>query len=112
MDPGLLPTKITTGGLGWLVGSIYTLVMHVSGRIWPNGTLRLKPKSAGDVLAAALETGPPFGERPKGMYMNGSEPKEVGIEAQDEKKRAGVWKASIKYAELKEGQTCLADWEG
>lgn len=43
--------------------------------------------------------------------MNGSEPKEVGIEAKDEKKRASVWKASIKYSELKEGQTCLADCE-
>lgn len=105
-----MPTKITTGGLGLLIGSIYTLVMHVSGRVWPNGTLRLKHKSADDVLAAAIDTKPPFSERPKGLYMNGSEPKEVGIEAQDEKKRASVWKASIRYSELKEGQTCLADW--
>lgn len=112
IDPGLMPTKITIGGLGLVIGSIYTLMMHISGRIWPNGTLRLKSKSAGDVLAAALDTKPPFGERPKGLYMNGSEPKKVGIEAQDEKKRASVWKASIKYAELKEGETCLADWTG
>lgn len=105
-----MPTKITTQGLGWLIGSIYAFVMLISGRLWPNGTLRLKHKSAGDVLAAALDTKPPFGERPKGLYMNGSETKEVGSEAQDEKKRASVWKAGIKYAELKEGQTCLADW--
>lgn len=110
VDPGLMPTKITTGGLGLIIGSIYTLVMHISGRVWPNGTLRLKHKSADDVLAAALDTRPPFGNRPKGLYMNGSEPKEVGVEAQDEKKRASVWKASIRYSELKEGQTYLADW--
>lgn len=85
-------------------------MIHISSRVWPNGTLRLKHKSADDVLAAALDRRPPFGEWPKGLYMNGSEPKEVGIEAQDEKKRASVWKASIKYSELKEGQTCLAEW--
>lgn len=93
-----------------MIGTIYTLVMHISGRIWPNGTLRLKQKSAGDVLAAAFDTKPPFGERPKGLYMNGFEPKELGSEAQDEQKRASVWKASVKYAELREGQTCLVDW--
>ncbi|KAG8162665.1 hypothetical protein KVR01_007143 [Diaporthe batatas] len=110
VDPGLMPTKITTGSLGWLIRSIYTLVMHISGRIWPNGSLRLKSKSAGDVLAAAISTKPPFGERPKGLYMNGSEPKEVSVEAQDEQKRANVWKASITYTGLKDGQTCLVDW--
>jgi hypothetical protein len=31
VDPRLMPTKITTGNLGWLIGSIYTLVMHISG---------------------------------------------------------------------------------
>ena len=73
--------------------------MHILGRIWPNGMLRLKHKSAGDVLAAAFDTEPPFGERPKGLYMNGSEPKQAGIEAQDEDKRATVWKASSKYSD-------------
>ncbi|KAI3395407.1 hypothetical protein diail_1336, partial [Diaporthe ilicicola] len=110
VDPGLMPTKITTGGLGLIIGSIYTLVMHISGRIWPNGTLRLTHKSAGDVLAAATDTKSPFGERPKALYMNGSEPKSVSVEAQDAEKRAAVWKASINYAGLKEGETCLADW--
>lgn len=110
VDPGLMPTKITTGNLGWLIGSIYALVMHISGRIWPNGTLRLKEKSAADVLAAALDTKPPFGERPKGLYMNGSEPKQIGAEALDEEKRASVWRASITYAGLKDGETPLAHW--
>lgn len=82
--------KITTGGLRLIIGSLHTFVMHVSGRVWPNGTLRLKHKSADDILAAAIDRRPLFGEWPKGLYMNGSEPKEVGIEAQDEKKRASV----------------------
>ncbi|KAL1865528.1 hypothetical protein Daus18300_007173 [Diaporthe australafricana] len=110
VDPGLMPTKITTGGLGLIIGSIFTLVMHISGRIWPNGTLRLKHKSADDVLAAAFDTKEPFGERPKALYMNGSELKHVGVEAQDAEKRASVWKASIDYAGLKEGETCLTAW--
>lgn len=105
-----MPTKITVGGLSFLIGSIYTLAFYVFGRIWTNGTLRLKHKSAGDVLGAAVDTTPPFGNRPKGLYMNGHEPKEVGVEAQDEQKRAGVWKASLRYANLREGETCLVDW--
>lgn len=105
-----MPTKITTGNLPSIVWFIYTLVMHVSGRIWPNGTLRLTSKSASDVLAAALDTKPPFSERPKSLYMNGSDPKDLSVEAKDSEKRTSVWKASIDYAKLSEGETCLVDW--
>jgi hypothetical protein len=72
--------------------------------------LRLKQKSAGDILAAAVDTKPPFVERPKGLYMNGPERKEVGVEAQDEEKRISVWRVSIKCAHLKDGETCLVNW--
>ncbi|KAI1098023.1 putative short-chain dehydrogenase [Jackrogersella minutella] len=110
VDPGMMPTHITTMGLGWLIRTILSVVMQVSNWLSPNGMMRLPHKSAGDVLAAALETNPPLSERPKGLYFNGSEPKEVGIEAKDAEKRAAVWKASLKYTALKKEETCLADW--
>jgi hypothetical protein len=90
VDPGIMPTKITTGTLSWFVRSLVFIVAQIAGRLSPNGTLRLPHKSAGDVLAAAMETGPPFGERPKGLYFNGSEPKEVSSEARDSEKTASV----------------------
>ncbi|RYP84557.1 hypothetical protein DL769_001145 [Monosporascus sp. CRB-8-3] len=110
LDPGMMPTKITTGTLSWPIRYLVFIVAHISSRISPNGMMRLPRKSAGDILAAALETDPPFGERLKGLYFNGSEPKEVSIEAKDAEKRAAVWKASVDYAELKEGETCLVHW--
>ncbi|KAI9680399.1 MAG: hypothetical protein M1822_007157 [Bathelium mastoideum] len=110
VDPGNMTTKISTGSLNWLIQSIFFVVAQVAGRISPNGTIRLPHKSAGDVLAAALGTDSPVGEFPKGLYFNGAEPKEVSGEAKDAAKRATVWKASIKYTELKEGESFLADW--
>ncbi|RYO81222.1 hypothetical protein DL764_009794 [Monosporascus ibericus] len=110
VDPGLMPTKITTDTLSWPTRSLIFIMAHISSRISPNGMMRLPRKSAGDVLAAAFKTDPPFGERPKGLYFNGSEPKEVSVEAKDAEKRAAVWKASVDYAELKEGETRLVHW--
>lgn len=106
----MMPTKITTGTLGWFIHSLFLIITHIASRISSNGMMRLPRKSASDVLAAALQTGPPYGERPKGLYFNGSELKEVGVEAKDVEKRASVWKASIEYSGLNEGETCLADW--
>ncbi|KAI9657184.1 MAG: hypothetical protein M1821_003351 [Bathelium mastoideum] len=110
VDPGNMTTKIATGSLNWLIQSIFFVVAQVAGRISPNGRIRLPHKSAGDVLAAALGTDSPVGEFPKGLYFNGAEPKEVSGEAKDAAKRATVWRASIKYTEPKEGESCLADW--
>ncbi|KAI1211126.1 putative short-chain dehydrogenase [Annulohypoxylon truncatum] len=110
VDPGIMATNITTMTLGWLVRIIFSVVAQIANWAKPNGIMRQPHKSAGDVLAAALETDPPFGKRPKGMYFNGSDLKEPSAEAKDAAKRATVWKTSIKYTELKEGETCLTDW--
>lgn len=110
VDPGMMATKITTGTYNRLILLIFFIVTQVAGRIWPNGTIHLPHKSASDVLSAALGTDSPMSERPKGLYFNGAEPKEIGVEAKDPEKRASVWKASIRYAKLKKGETCLADW--
>lgn len=105
-----MPTKINMGGLHWLKAAIFNVVMYIAALLSPNGTLRSTAKSSGDVLAAAFETKPPFSERPKGVYMNGSEAKSMGLEARDDEKRAALWKAAVQYTDLKEGETCLVDW--
>lgn len=111
VDPGMMPTNITTATLPWLIRLMFFILAPVSTILSPNGMLHLPHKSAGDVLAAALGIAPPIGERPKGSYFNGSEPKEISVEAMDEDKRASVWKASVQYAELRERETCLVDWQ-
>lgn len=110
VDPGMMPTKITTGGLGTVIAAILTIVIHISSWLSPNGMFRLPGKSADDVLAAALDTGAPFGEKFKGLYMNGSQPKEFSLEAKDGEKRSTVWKASVQLARLKLAETVLEDW--
>jgi hypothetical protein len=111
VDPGMKPTHIMAATLGWLVRTIMFIVVHISSRLPPNSTFRLLHKSANDVLAAvAMETGPLYGERPKACTLAGLKSKEVSVEARDAEKRAAVWKESVGYAGLKEGDTCLADW--
>lgn len=110
VDPGIMPTKITLGGLNLVIRALFFLAAQISGRISPNGMMRLPAKSASDVLAAAFKTDPLFGKQPKGLYFNGPEPKDMSVEAKDAEKRLSVWRASIEYASLKEGDTVLADW--
>ena len=105
-----MPTQITTGNLGWPLWAVLHIITQVSSRLSPNGTYRLVSKSADDVLSAALSTAPPLCDKPKCLYFNGSEPKEVSQEARDADKRLAVWKASVEYAELTADETCLHDW--
>ncbi|KAK6077811.1 putative short-chain dehydrogenase [Seiridium cupressi] len=89
-DQGMMPTQITAGTLNCLIRSIFFIVAHIVSRISPNGMIRLPHKSATGILEAAVTIGPPFGERPKGLYSSGSEPKNVSTEAEDAEKRAAV----------------------
>lgn len=79
----------------------------------PNGnnSIRTPEKSAGDVLAAAMDSNPVLGERPQGLYLDGSELAEVSPEAKDEQKRLMVWRDSVRYTGLKKDETMLVNWE-
>ncbi|KAI1430313.1 putative short-chain dehydrogenase [Xylaria sp. FL1777] len=110
VDPGTMPTTITTGRHNWLVKMIFTAVIYIAAWISPNGIMRTTRKSASDVLAAATSGDPPIGRTPKSLYLNGSEPKAMSVEVDDDDKRAAVWKAGVKYSQLKEGETILAQW--
>ncbi|KAK0616092.1 hypothetical protein B0T17DRAFT_496732 [Bombardia bombarda] len=115
IDPGSMPTGLTRNGpwfIRVLVGQI--IFPALAGlRTWlaPNGPLRTTYKSAGDVLAAAFESSPVLGERPKGLYLNGSELGDTSLESKSVEKREMLWKDSVRYAQLGEGETVLVNWQ-
>jgi hypothetical protein len=107
----MMPTAITIGTLNWLVRFIFFFVARVASVVSPNGSLRLPRKSAADVLAAAFGNAPPLSQQPKNLYLNGNVLKQISDEAKDVEKRASLWRASLQYANLRKGETLLADWQ-
>lgn len=78
--------------------------------LWPNGTNRTLTKSSADIVAAAFDSNPILGERPKGLYLNGEERMEMAAEARDPRKLDILWKDTLKYTGLKQKETILANW--
>ncbi|KAI1135800.1 NAD(P)-binding protein [Hypoxylon sp. FL0543] len=95
--------RITLQVVGGLLAPILTWLS-------PNGDLRTPWKSAGDVMHACFDTDGGLGEHPNGLYLNGSLIAEVGPEAKDDTKCRRLWQDSLGYAQIKEGDTVLADW--
>lgn len=83
----------------------WTMVM-----VAPNGTMRSTNKSARDVLRALFDT-KTLGEHPKALYLNGTDEQETGKEARDSAKRTMLWRDSVVYAKLQDGETNLANWK-
>lgn len=71
----------------------------------PNGPLSTVKMGAADIIGAALERG----ESPKGMYFYRSELSEMTPEAKDEKKRERLWVDTVRYAQLKAGDSILVN---
>jgi hypothetical protein len=90
-----------------LLGPLITVVSWLSP---PNGDYRTTSQSAKDVLNAAFDT-ETLGERPNGIYMNGAKRSDVGPEAKDITKCEKLWKDSLGYAQIHEGDTVLAAWQ-
>lgn len=117
LDPGAMPTGIVRKNPSWVVRVLmFQIIMPVLGIVatwlWPNGSFRTLQKSANDVLSAALDYGPaPLSEYPKGLFLNGSELGAYNSEAKDPVKGKIVWKGSVHYAKLDDGQTLLENWK-
>jgi hypothetical protein len=74
----------------------------------PNGNFRTPWKSAGDVLRAAFDT-QTLGGYPSGIYLSGSAVAAVSAEANDKEKTGQLWRDSLGYADIKDGDTVLTD---
>lgn len=115
IDPGSISTNLVRRG-PWLIRVfIFKIIVPFLARlaVWlqPNGPIRTIDVGTADILAASLEPGEPVGESPKAMYFYGSRVEEMTKEARDEKKRARLWKDTLRYTGLKEGETVLKNWE-
>lgn len=114
IDPGSTPTTLVRRG-DWRIRGLWTYIMPwlvvILTWLWPNGTNRTTAKSSRDILAAALDNSPVWGEKPKGLYLDGEIPKNMAAEARDPRKREQLWQDTLKYTGLSGGETVLANWQ-
>ncbi|KAK4113267.1 putative short-chain dehydrogenase [Canariomyces notabilis] len=114
VDPGTMPGTELVRRSAWVVVLIFRFVLAplavLTTWLSPNGSLRTTRKSAADMMVLALKRGEPLCEYPKGWYMNGLERAEPSDESKDERKRECLWRDSVRYTRLAEGETCLGDW--
>jgi hypothetical protein len=116
IDSGTVPTKLARRSPWFIRVLMFQIIFPLlaSLQAWrnPDGNneVRTVDRAARDILAAAVDSSPVLGEQPKGLYLDGSERSEVSVEAQDPKKREMVWRDSVGYAGLEEGETILKHW--
>ncbi|KAI1312959.1 putative short-chain dehydrogenase [Xylaria venustula] len=114
IDPGSTPTGIVRRG-DWRITGLWTYIMPwlvvILTWLWPNGTYRTTKKSARDIMTAAFDSNTVLGEQPKGLYLDGELRRDMSAEARDPRKQEVLWKDTVKYTQLKEGETILARWK-
>lgn len=112
LDPGGMPSDISRRG-SFMTSTltmkvIVPLFAPLMVRLNPNGALRPLWKSAADVVRACFEVKAPRGQA---LYLNGTDKAETAKDAQDEKKRKALWEYGLEVADIKAGDTALADWQ-
>ncbi|KAJ7918348.1 putative short-chain dehydrogenase [Mycena leptocephala] len=114
VDPGTLSnTTLLRRGPWFMHFFLFRLLIHlvavIAGWWVENSPVRTKEKSAGDVVGAAFDA---FGgQRPDGWYFDGSKRAEVSAEAGDMEKQEMLWRDTIGYVQLREGETVLGEWK-
>ncbi|CAG8959244.1 hypothetical protein HYFRA_00012602 [Hymenoscyphus fraxineus] len=111
VDPGIMTTGLQRHAPWFIRVLIFQVIMPLVGLMMPNGPYRTTQKSASHVLRAAFDSDQVMGPLPKDLYFNGLELMETSDESRDPVKRDMVWKQSIRYAGLKEGETILGNWK-
>ncbi|KAI1849853.1 hypothetical protein JX265_013556 [Neoarthrinium moseri] len=71
-----------------------------------NGKMRTTSRSARDVMRGAMDV-----SVAKGAYFDGTALAETAEEAKDVRKREMIWRDSVRYTQLKEGETMLQHWK-
>lgn len=111
VDPGTMMTGITRHAPWVIRVLLFQIIYPIIAWLMPNGPVRATRKSASDVLRAAFDSDAVLGQFPKDLYFDGTEPMETSAESKDAQKRDLVWKASVRYADLKQGETVLVSWQ-
>ncbi|KAH8670970.1 hypothetical protein BX600DRAFT_234367 [Xylariales sp. PMI_506] len=110
VEPGAMATGLGAHGSP-VIQVIFKVVLPIFGPIasalQPNGTVRMASKSAADVVRAALEEGGGGGWE-SGTYFDGDQIASVGPEAKDGGKCGRLWRESVGWAGLQDGDTVLA----
>ncbi|KAI0015224.1 putative short-chain dehydrogenase [Xylariomycetidae sp. FL0641] len=113
IDPGSTPTGLVRRG-DWRITGLWTYIMPwlvvFLTWLWPNGGNRTTAKSARDILAAAFDCNPVLGERPRGLYLNGTDLSRPAAEARDPRKREVLWRDTLRYTQLRGEETALRNW--
>ncbi|KAI1869779.1 uncharacterized protein JN550_005760 [Neoarthrinium moseri] len=114
VDPGVFASDISRRSPWPIRFLMYCttipLLASITTWLWPNGTVRTQTKGAQDIIHAAFESNGASDERTTNTYLDGTTPREMSTEARDVKKREVLWRESIEYAQLKEGDTVLVNW--
>ncbi|KAI0143032.1 hypothetical protein GGR57DRAFT_484748 [Xylariaceae sp. FL1272] len=112
VDPGGMSTGLVRRGSSVLytIGKILNPFIGLLVKLMPGNNFRTTAQSASDVIEAAFET-EKLGAKPNGFYMDGHVKSEPGAEAKDEVKCERLWVDSLGYAQVKAGDTCLANWQ-
>jgi len=108
IDPGAMISglqRLAPWFIRWVYKFIYPPIVYLN----PNGKIRPTRRSASDVLEIAFASN--SDELPKDLYLDGRQPCETSAESKDIQKRKLVWTETVKYAQLKEGDTILGDWQ-
>ncbi|KAK7959848.1 NAD(P)-binding domain protein [Apiospora aurea] len=116
VDPGVMSTgmqRLAPWVIRVLIFKIlYPLIQLVSPNMGPRPTSR----AADEALDAALGDGAPGDDGdevklPKDGYFYERAAMETSEESRDVKKRALVWRETVKLTGLKKGETALANWK-
>ncbi|KAK8069132.1 hypothetical protein PG994_005748 [Apiospora phragmitis] len=113
VDPGAMPSNLIrdrgTPLLRFMADWLMPWLVPIMSWFQPNGNFRTTAQSARDVLrAAGLFSGNDASAN--GTYFNGSVVGDVGPEAKDDVKCKTLWTDGVRFAEVQDGDTVLADW--
>ncbi|KAK6068470.1 putative short-chain dehydrogenase [Seiridium cupressi] len=111
VDPGNMSTGLQRNAPWIMKLLIFHIVFPIVAMLMPNGPIRTTKTSASHVLQAAFDADPGPSGTLKNKYLDGTEPVKTSTESNDPQKRDLVWKQSVRYAHLAEGDTILADWQ-
>ncbi|KAI0483039.1 hypothetical protein GGR56DRAFT_622676 [Xylariaceae sp. FL0804] len=112
IDPGWMATPIARRHPQYfLVRTVMLWVAALMSWLRPAGMFRTPSQSAENIVRITFDPGDAMGgETLKGAYFKGAVRARMSSEAMDEEKRKMLWRDTVRYAGLQEGDTALELW--